>query len=138
AAGMVPPRRARLPTEAECEHAGRAGTAGRVGYGDDARYLRWFANCNGNVRPYHLVARRLPNWFGLFDMHGGLWEWCDSRYSADSVQDPELKDVELWVYRGGAYYSPAVRCRSAQRNRGEAHVSFDYHGVRLVMEMDQP
>ncbi|MCH7813668.1 MAG: protein kinase [Planctomycetes bacterium] len=138
AAGMDRLRRYRLPTEDEWEYACRAGNPGRFCYGDDARYLRFFANCNGNVQPYHLVARRLPNWFGLFDMHGGLWEWCDSRYPADSIRDPEQKDLELWVYRGGAYYSPAVRCRSAQRNRGAAHVSYDYHGLRLVMELDPP
>ncbi len=46
-------------------------------------------------------------------------------------------EQDLWVYRGGAYYSPAVRCRSAQRNYGDAQTSSDYHGFRIVMERDR-
>ncbi|MFQ5492314.1 MAG: formylglycine-generating enzyme family protein, partial [Phycisphaerae bacterium] len=135
AATADPPRHYRLPTEREWEYACRAGNAGRFCYGNNARYARFFANCNGNVAPVHIVAQRMPNAYGLFDMHGGLWEWCDTPYPPELVTEPELAKRELWVYRGGAYYSPAVRCRSTQRNRGQADSWTDYHGFRLVMEL---
>jgi formylglycine-generating enzyme required for sulfatase activity/predicted Ser/Thr protein kinase len=136
-AGQEPPRRYRIATEVEWEHAARGGSTGRFCYGDDARYARFFANCNGSPHP-HLAAMRMPNFFGLFDVHGGLWEWTDSRYPSELIADPYLIGKELWVYRGGAFYSPAVRCRSAQRNYAEASVATDYHGLRIVMELIEP
>ena len=72
----------------------------------------------------------MPNWYGLFDMHGGLWEWTSS--VIDSPEGP------LPVHRGGAFYSPAVRCRSAQRNYGAGSVINAYRGIRLVVERDAP
>jgi formylglycine-generating enzyme required for sulfatase activity len=135
---MSPPRRYRLPTEDEWEYACRAGNAGRFCFGNDIRYVRYFANCDGTASPVHIAGRRMPNWFGLSDMHGGLWERCDTRYPPERIDDPQWAGRELWVYRGGAYHSPAVRCRSAQRNYGEAGTSSDYHGCRLVMELLEP
>ncbi|MBN1492445.1 MAG: SUMF1/EgtB/PvdO family nonheme iron enzyme, partial [Phycisphaerae bacterium] len=76
--------------------------------------------------------------FGLFDMHGGLWEWCDSRFPAEFVTDPRISPearADLYVVRGGAYYSPAVRCRSAQRNYGDPRTPGMYWGFRIVMEL---
>jgi formylglycine-generating enzyme required for sulfatase activity/tRNA A-37 threonylcarbamoyl transferase component Bud32 len=128
-----PPRRYRLPTEDEWEYAARGGSSGRFCYGDDPRYADLFANCDG-FSQWHVTGERMPNWFGLSDMHGGLWEWTSSPYrriKADAGQ-------ELFVYRGGAFYSPAVRCRSAQRNYGVADASYDYTGIRLVMELIEP
>jgi len=132
-----PPRRYRIATEIEWEHAARGGSTGRFCFGDDARYARFFANCNGSPDP-HLAAMRMPNFLGLFDMHGGLWEWTSSRYPPELVTDASIAERELWVYRGGAFYSPAVRCRSAQRNYGEADRATDYNGLRIVMELIQP
>ena len=136
-ANQDPPRRYRIATEIEWEHAARGGSTGRFCFGDDARYARFFANCNGSPDP-HLAAMRMPNFLGLFDMHGGLWEWTDSRYPPELITDTSIADRELWVYRGGAFYSPAVRCRSAQRNYGEAHRATNYNGLRIVMELIKP
>lgn len=130
-------RRYRLPTEEEWEFACRAGNSGRFCFGDDADYATYFANCQ-QVTTVHRVGERMPNWYGVFDMHGGLWERCESRYPAEFVDDPSHAAKELWVSRGGAFYSPAVRCRSAQRNYNTADAATQYSGFRLVMELESP
>ncbi|MBN1492336.1 MAG: protein kinase [Phycisphaerae bacterium] len=139
---MNPPRRYRMPTEIEWECACRAGNAGRFCYGNIADYLPYFGNCNGDEQS-HSVAMRMPNWYGLFDMHGGLWELTDTLFPPELVEVPKDKDKELFVTRGGAFYSPAVRCRSAQRNYAMKDTKEPcddryYNGFRLVMEIEQP
>jgi formylglycine-generating enzyme required for sulfatase activity/predicted Ser/Thr protein kinase len=120
------PRRYRLPTEDEWEHACRAGGSGRFAYGDDAEFVRFFANCNGSAPRWHLAGQHMPNWYGLFDLHGGLWEWTESQQAG--------LGQTAFVYRGGAFYSPAVRCRCAQRNYGSPDIADSYRGLRLVLE----
>ena len=135
----TPPRRYRLPTEDEWEYACRAGSPDRFCFGGNADYAPFFAHCNGDESGGPVVARRMPNAFGLFDMHGGLWEWCDSPFPPEYVTDPAVTPEQkrnLYVLRGGAYYSPAVRCRSAQRNYGDANTPGMYWGFRIVMEPD--
>jgi len=129
--------RYRLPQEHEWEWACRGGNEGRFCFGDAADYVPFFANCNGNAQ-MHLVGQRMPNAYGLFDMHGGLWELCDSGYPSDETAMSELKGKELYVKRGGAFYSPAVRCRSAQHNYTEAGSCDYYTGFRLVMGATKP
>lgn len=131
-----PPRSYRLLTEDEWEYAARGGSSRRFCFGDDPKYARFFGNCDG-FGGYHLSGRRMPNWFGLFDMHGGVWEWTSSEY--DGYAEKEFETTgKFYVYRGGAYYSPAVRCRSAQRNYGEGKSTLDYQGLRLALELDEP
>jgi formylglycine-generating enzyme required for sulfatase activity/predicted Ser/Thr protein kinase len=132
-----PPHRYRLPTEAEWEHACRGGGSRRFCYGDNAKYARYFARCEGNDPSGPTAGSRMPNEFGIFDMHGGLWEWTNSRYPPELLTDTSLKEQELWIYRGGAYYSPAVRCRCAQRNYGSGAAT-DYNGFRIVLEFVEP
>lgn len=126
----------RLPTEDEWEYACRGGNSGRYCFGDDSMYAPRFANCNGELHG-HEVGGRMPNWYGLFDMHGGLWELCDSRYEERYVTEPDAVGRELYVFRGGSYLNPAVRCRSTQRNRGMAQYTDYYRGFRLVMEKEE-
>ncbi len=130
-------RRYRLPTEIEWEYACRAGNNTRFCYGDSADYATLFANAQGDVT-LHRVACHMPSFMGLFDMHGGLWEWCDTLYPAPLVRDaavpPDLRE-HLFVLRGGAFYSPAVRCRCSQRNYGDERSPNQYAGFRLVMEL---
>jgi formylglycine-generating enzyme required for sulfatase activity len=74
-------------------------------------------------------------------MHGGLWEWCDSPFPAEFVKDPAVSPEaarSLYVIRGGAFYSPAVRCRSAQRNYCDVRAPNMYYGLRIVMEPAGP
>lgn len=133
------PRRSyRLPTEDEWEYAARAGHGGMFCFGSDPRYLRHFANADGMSDSWHQVGLPMPNAYGLFDMHGGLWEWCNTRYPPQLAAHFNLQDEVLWVQRGGASYSPGVVCRSAGRNFAAAHVALDYNGFRIVMELEHP
>ena len=113
----------------------------------DAVYISFFANCNGSKTAVHRVAERMPNAYGLFDMHGGLWEWTDTEYPRELIPSDGFGadgniEQPLRVLRGGAYYSPAVRCRSAQRHafvpNHEDTSKYFYFGIRVVMEMGSP
>jgi formylglycine-generating enzyme required for sulfatase activity len=135
AAGLA--RSYRLPTEEEWEYACRGGSTGRFCYGDDAGYVKLFANAEGYERTPR-TAGRMPNYYGLFDMHGNLWEWCDSPYPAELVTDPRITPQQaqgLFVLHGGAFYSPGVRCRCAQRNYSDARTPGQYWGARIVLEL---
>jgi formylglycine-generating enzyme required for sulfatase activity len=113
----------RLPTEAEWEYACRAGTQTRWSVGDDEARLAdhaWYdANAEGNPHP---VGQKLPNPWGLHDMHGNVWEWCWDRYGAYEpgfAQDPagSLEGSDR-LARGGSFLSLAGFLRSAIRVRG--------------------
>ncbi|NOX58935.1 MAG: protein kinase [Planctomycetes bacterium] len=125
-ATMNPPRSYRLPTEEEWEHAARGGSDKRFSFGDDSKYARYFAHCAGRRPGWQVVGKHMPNFYGLFDMPGGVWEWTTSRYSPGE---------EFRVTRGGALYSPGIRCRNAQRNYAEPAAATAYHGFRLIMEV---
>jgi len=127
AAGRIPiGSRYRLPTEAEWECAARAGTSTRFSYGDDPTYASttnyvWFLDLGHPDLIVHPVGQKLPNPWGLYDMHGNVWEWCLDNYGPlpGGVQtDPTgpastlLRDK---VMRGGAYDYPNSSCRSASR-----------------------
>ena len=112
----------RLPTEAEWEYACRAGSAGDYGFGDDPRQLPqygWFAENSGKMT--QPVARKKPNAWGLFDMHGNVAEWCNDFYDPmyylrSPAADPRGPDAgERYVLRGGAWNSNAEACRAAAR-----------------------
>jgi len=100
----------RLLTEAEWEHACRAGTTTRYSFGDDAgildQYAWWAKNSRGSTQP---VGQLRPNAFGLFDMHGNVWEWCADWHAGDyyaksSPDDPTGPDSgSSRVLRGGSW-----------------------------------
>jgi sulfatase modifying factor 1 len=111
----------RLPTEAEWEYACRAGTATRYAFGDDPERLgnyAWFArNSSGRVQA---VGQKWPNRWGLYDMHGNVWEWCwdwyNERYLPGEVVNPVGPDSGSYrVVRGGSFIGPPVGLRSAVR-----------------------
>ena len=127
AAGRIPPGSCyRLPTEAEWECAARAGTTTQFSYGGDPNYenttnFAWFLDLGHPDLTVHPVGQKLPNPWGLYDMHGNVWEWCQDNYGPlpGGVQtDPTgpastlLRDK---VMRGGAYDYPNSSCRSASR-----------------------
>jgi len=125
AAGRIPAgSQYRLPTEAEWECAARAGTTTRFSYGDDPDYSSltnhaWISsNANLMTQP---VGQKLPNPWGLYDMEGNVWEWCQDWFGAlpGGVQtDPTgpTSNSNGWkVMRGGAYDYPDSSCRSAAR-----------------------
>jgi formylglycine-generating enzyme required for sulfatase activity len=113
----------RLPTEAEWEYACRAGTTTRWYYGDDEAGLQeyaWFSMNSGKMT--HPVGGKRPNRWGLFDMHGNVYQWCADWYSTDYYahsppSDPTGPTVGfLRAQRGGFWNGNASFCRSAYRN----------------------
>jgi sulfatase modifying factor 1 len=134
----------RLPTEAEWEYACRAGTKSSYSFGDDHRELRNYAwskeNSGGRPRP---VGQKLPNPWGLYDMYGNVWEWCNDFYKVDYYQEsPEKnprgpKTGDTKVLRGGCWDATADKSRSSYRyneNPGYTDVCFGYdiYGFRCV------
>jgi formylglycine-generating enzyme required for sulfatase activity len=105
----------RLPTEAEWEYAARAGTQTAWSFGDDESKVgeyAWFSQNSANhPRP---VGERLPNPWGLFDMHGNAWEWCWDVYGPYSGASRSVGDRAL---RGGSFMRDPGGLRSARRIR---------------------
>jgi formylglycine-generating enzyme required for sulfatase activity len=130
----------RLPTEAEWEYACRAGSRTTYSSGNSAKTLNafaWFQD-NSESRP-HEVGTRKPNAWGLYDMHGNVWEWCQDwygEYPKENVADPSgpMGGKER-VLRGGSWYVTEENLRSAYRpSRSPDFHSFDF-GFRVVMEI---
>jgi formylglycine-generating enzyme required for sulfatase activity len=128
----------RLPTEAEWEYACRAGTTTKWSFGDDESMLgdhAWHVGNSGDK--VHKVGEKKPNPWGLYDMHGNLWEWCwdkgIARYEAKSVKDPMgLSEQTVGVLRGGAFvYSPSY-LRSAERGAAQLGFRHQTNGFRLA------
>jgi len=112
----------RLPTEAEWEYACRAGSTTRYSFGDDAASLgehAWYGDNSGAKT--HPVGQKLPNAFGLYDMHGNVWEWCwdgyDESYYGQSptVDPPGPFRATMRVNRGGSWGLNLRSARSADR-----------------------
>jgi formylglycine-generating enzyme required for sulfatase activity len=140
----------RLPTEAEWEHACRAGATGSTPFSFGASLSSAQANCNGTY-PYGGGARgpylertsavgSFPsNAWGLFDMHGNVWEWCSdwfdlSTYATGANRDPAGPPAgKTKVLRGGSWGDIASRCRSAYRNRIMPASCGSSIGFRVVM-----
>ncbi|MEW6238235.1 MAG: SUMF1/EgtB/PvdO family nonheme iron enzyme, partial [Candidatus Omnitrophota bacterium] len=137
----------RLPTEAEWEYACRAGTSGSYAFGSDAAKLSKYAwHKDNSNKTTHPVGTKAPNPWGLLDMYGNVWEWCNDYYAegyaADAAQDPKgPASGEKCVLRGGGWDSSAESCRSAAR-RGEAAgladvcFGYDAYGFRCVKKAD--
>ena len=111
-----------LPTEAQWEYACRAGTTTRFCFGDDEEQLDDYAWVgSGSDDPTLPVGLKQPNAFGLFDMHGNVFEWCEDTWHADYEGAPV--DGSAWVdqasewrvIRSGAYYTGAIMATSAFR-----------------------
>ena len=120
----------RLPTDAEWEYACRAGTTTATAYGDSlsstqANFWGEYPYGGAAKGPYLQSTARVgsyaPNAWGLYDMHGNVWEWCSDWSSntlpGGSVTDPQGPNTGLWrIYRGGAWYDWGEGCRSASRD----------------------
>lgn len=119
--GVQDGRLYRLPTEAEWEYACRAGTQSRFGFGDDVRDLEHYAwystNASGTTQP---VGQKKPNAWGLVDIHGNVWEWCDDwygSYGSGRVTDPRGASFgSSRILRGGSYANTPAQCRSTARD----------------------
>lgn len=135
----------RLPTEAEWEYACRAGTTTPFSTGNNLTTDQ--ANYNGNF-PYNNnpkgenrgktfpVGSFAPNAFGLFDMHGNVWEWCSDWYAeytlAAQTNPKGAASGEYRIYRGGGWDLIAQFCRSARRRYNAPDRHFNYMGFRVA------
>jgi formylglycine-generating enzyme required for sulfatase activity len=133
----------RLPTEAEWEYACRAGTQTRWSFGDSAAEIgqyAWFGyNSQGEPQP---VGTRKPNPWGLYDMHGNVWEWCWDLwlgpYSAEQQTSPLEPEVGAYrILRGGAFFDSPEFLRSAARYWFEPTDQFKFIGFRCVRALQR-
>ena len=129
-----------LPTEAEWEYCARAGANARYGHGDDLGYTAlgnyaWYADNSGDTT--HPVEQKLANAWGLFDMHGNVYEWCHDRsadYPAGSAIDPQGSTTSNQrIYRGGTWKYQAWICRAANRLEYPPTLKYDYLGFRVSL-----
>ena len=134
----------RLPTEAEWEYACRAGTTTRFSYGDDPGYTQlelfgWYYDNSdtGSGKMTHPVGQKFPNPWGLYDMHGNVYEWCldwYGNYPGGSVTDPTgLGSGFFRVHRGGYWNRDGRDCRSAFRYGGDPTSAYFDIGFRVVL-----
>ncbi len=137
----------RLPTEAQWEYACRALTTSRFHYGDDLAYasLTNYAWFEGNNSPYGTkpIGQKLGSPWGLVDMHGNVWEWCQDWYGSypgGSVTDPQGPGAgSKRVIRGGSWIDQAWQCRSAKRYNGwDPASATSFIGFRVVLAPGQP
>ena len=142
----------RLPTEAEWEYACRAGTTTSYSFGDrlssaDANYDARYplpGQAKGRYRNHTVKAASFPpNAWGLFDMHGNVWEWCEDDYCTypnSSVVDPEPAQCRsgLKIIRGGSWYFNADSARSALRYTHAPHLRGFSLGFRVVRDVESP
>jgi len=127
--------RYRLPTEAEWEYAARAGSTGDS---EDLALTAWY---DGNSdKQTHPVGAKRPNAWGLYDMLGNVWEWCQDWYdesyyrSSPETDPPGAGSGQVRVMRGGSWLAPSSSCRAASRSRSVPGVSHASVGFRLVRE----
>ncbi len=124
----------RLPTEAQWEFACRAGSTTRYCFGDDASALGQYGTLGGKTQP---VGKKRPNAWGLYDMHGNVWEWCqdwyhESYYANSPTDDPTGPVTGSYrVFRGGSCNYVAGSCRSAYRRRFRPEFRSDCLGFRV-------
>ncbi|MBJ7900161.1 MAG: SUMF1/EgtB/PvdO family nonheme iron enzyme [Cyanobacteria bacterium RI_101] len=112
----------RLPSEAEWEYTCRAGTQTHYYFGDDENQLGDYAWHSGNSGvKTHPVGQKKPNLWGLYDMHGNVWEWCEDQWhdnykNAPTDGSPWIDNYsQIRVIRGGCWGSNLWYCRSASR-----------------------
>ncbi len=138
-AGRLPPDyEYRLPTEAEWEHACRAGTTNQFSFGDAAaeaeQYAWTWENSDGSPHP---VGLKRPNPWGLHDIHGNVWEWCFDwfgDYPAMDVTDPAgPAQGKFKVFRGGGWNNDALFARSANRFMMAPANGINFVGFRVAL-----
>ncbi len=134
----------RLPTEAQWEYACRAGSTTEYCFGETARDLpdyAWFELNAGECT--HPVGQKRPNAWGLYDMLGNVWEWCEDVWHDGYAGAPDdgrarLSEAERQprrVLRGAAWDMDAFRCRSAYRSYEWKELATDRFGLRVIVQL---
>ncbi len=139
----------RLPSEAEWEYACRAGTTSIFGFDTDDRLgdHAWFDDLDGNgnakyEQHVHRVGKKRSNHWGLYDMHGNVFEWCSDWYGKEYYANSPGVDPKgpssgsLRVIRGGACDTISLNCRAAYRGTGLPLFSNASRGFRVVCELE--
>jgi len=128
----------RLPTDAEWEYACRAGTTTRYSFGDDEKDLGEYAWFNENSYSAQPVGNKKPNPWGLYDMHGNVWEWCADPWHENHTGRPS--DGSVWlrggdfsrrVTRGGSWNYVPRNLTSASRRTYDPIFNQNVHGFRI-------
>ena len=128
------PFQLQLPSEAQWEYACRAGNFGP--YAGDLKSMAWYEkNSNDKTHP---VKVKIANTWGLYDMHGNVWEWCQDAWEKDisstRTEQPLYGSSDSdRVYRGGGLRSDSKRCRYACRDKDEASYRIYDIGFRCVI-----
>jgi formylglycine-generating enzyme required for sulfatase activity len=132
----------RLPTEAEWEYACRAGTTTRYYFGDNdnqlGNYAWYYGNSNDTTHP---VGQKKPNGWGIYDMSGNVWEWCEDNWHDSYAGAPN--DGTAWIdndnrsqsrkcLRGGSWINYPDSCRSANRVRNYPVNHGSHYGFRVA------
>jgi formylglycine-generating enzyme required for sulfatase activity len=101
----------------------------------DLRSLAWFrATADDRIAP---VAARRPNAYGLFDVHGNVWEWCrDSHRSYPPDRDGLPVATHAFIFRGGGFADAAAECRAARRGGNQTGDGFAGIGFRLAISAE--
>jgi len=130
----------RLPTEAEWEYSCRADTTTKWSFGDDEKELdkyAWYNNDNSDSKT-HPVGKKEPNPWGLYDMHGNVWEYCEDDY-VDNYNDTPRdgtahvdKKADYKVLRGGSWVNYAYYARSSSRMENFPDYRNFFMGFRLL------
>jgi len=128
----------RLPTEAEWEYACRAGTTTAYSFGNNESELdqyAWYLKKSDSST--HPVGQKKANPWGLYDMHGNVWEWCQDLYGdypSGAVTNPEGASRGFSrVFRSGGWCNGAAVCRSAVRREGFSGNPYNFVGFRLAL-----
>lgn len=125
----------RLPTEAEWEYCCRAGTTGD--YAGELDEMGW--HNRNSEKTTHTVGQKKPNAWGLYDMHGNVWEWCSDWYGdypANDVTDPAgPSSGKFRTYRGGGWFYIDGACRSAFRGWIAPDTILYNIGFRIAMDI---
>lgn len=132
----------RLPSEAEWEYAARAGTTTRYSFGDSESRLDEYAWYDDNSKSKtHSVGQKKPNSWGLYDMHGNVYEWVqdvwvpfDYKGAPTDGSAWEIGSGAFRIIRGGSWINYAQRCRSADRELSSPDRRFRGLGFRLLQE----